>query len=84
MRPLSRNLLLHSLHRLLIGKAGDGEAISHNLQHCLAILVNEMSQVQRVFLVGNLHGFLPIALALPSAWRMPDEDGVGMCHVCTF
>ena len=47
-------------------------------------LYEQKHQVQRVFLVGNLHGFLPIALALPSAWRMPDEDGVGMCHVCTF
>jgi hypothetical protein len=84
MWPLLRYLLFNTLHRLLIGKAGDDEAISHNLHHGFAILVDEMSQVQSIFLVGNLHRFFPIAFTLPALRRMPDEDGVGMRHQFAF
>ena len=74
MWPTLSYLLLDTLHGLLIRKAGDGETISHNLDDGFAILVNEIGQVQGIFLVGNLHRFFPKAFTMPSTWSMPDEN----------
>lgn len=54
MWPTLSYLLLNTLHGLLIGKAGDGEAISHNLDDGFAILVDKMSDVERIFLIAGL------------------------------
>ena len=43
-------LLLHQLHRMLIGKAGNVQSIAYNLDDRAAILVNERCNIESIFL----------------------------------
>ena len=69
---LSGYLLLHKLYGLFIGKAGEGDAIAHDLYHASAVLKNEVGEVESVFLSVHLGGFNP-ATAI-GGW-MPYEYG---------
>ena len=84
MRTLSRDLLLNPAHRLLIGKASDGEAMSHNFDDGLAVFVDEVRHVECVLLRIYLHWLVPVPFVFLPKRSMPDEDAVGMHHVCTF
>ena len=84
VRPLSRDLLLDPFHCFRIGKAGDGQSVAHNFDDDLAVFVDEMSDVERIFLRFYLNWFVPVSFALPTKWCMPDEYRVGMCHQYAF
>ena len=59
-------------------------SVGERPQHCFTFFVDKPREVQGVLLVGNLNRLLPAAFAFPTAWRVPDEDAVGMCHSLAF
>ena len=40
-------LFLHQFHRMGIGKEGKVESVSHHLDHCMAVLVHQVRNVER-------------------------------------
>ena len=84
VRPLSRDLLLHPLHCFRIGKAGDGETMSHHFDDGLAVFVDEVRHVERILLRIYLHWLVPVPFVFPSDRCMPRKDGIGVCHQYAF
>ena len=55
------NLAFYQLHRVLVWKAGNIQTIAHNLNHRAAILVNQVSNIERIFLRVALNRFKPMS-----------------------
>jgi hypothetical protein len=53
-------LTFHQLHRMVIRQAQDIQAIPHNLNHCLVILVHQVRNVERPFPIKALRWFRPM------------------------
>jgi hypothetical protein len=76
--PLPSYLLLYQLNRMLVWKAGNVEPKSHNLDNRSAILVYQVSRIERILLCVRLQRFEPMTLTSWWKWRLPDVDRIGM------
>ena len=74
VRPAPSNVSLYPFHGFFVGKARQRDAIAHNLEHSLAVLVNEVGEIDCIILCLRLIWLFPMALAVMSEWCSPHED----------
>ena len=83
-------LPFHQFHCMLIGKAGDVQAVAYHFDHRMAVFVYEASNIQGPLFRVTLHRFLPMTHVLCGTWWLPDVNRIKMCnhtrinevHVC--
>lgn len=75
---LPGDLLLDEFNSMGIGPALDREAIAHDLDDGVAVLVQELRRIEGIFLCVRLQWLCPVALACWRLWRIPDIDAVRM------
>lgn len=78
--PPLRYQSLNPLNRFTIRKTGSRQAVPHDFDNDLTVPVDEVGNLQGVFLIGNLDWLLPSSLIILPHGRMPDKNAKGMLH----